>query len=411
MCKTYQPSVLETVGIQLRSRYFLNVAVTLLLCIFGPQANAEDTQSQLASVNVDALATPSGAIAGAYYYPWYGVGNGRLEDDWRALLRQKLVPAQAPKLGFYRSDDPAVIGEHIRQSLNAGLSFWAVSWWGPQSETDLTFRDAILKHPDAKKLRYAVLYESTGRLGRLDEPHYENLISDFEYLAQQYFDDPNYLKIDGQPVVFVYLSRVYFRDRGLEELAALRAQLPQIYIIGDDVFGPNYQADWAKNFDAVTAYDVYGQSTKLHKATAAAIKTLNENYQQAAVAARSVGKAFVPTIAPGYNDRAVRRGNPGSARYLIDEEPTEEGSLFRAMIRDVALPNLDPNSGRLFMVTSFNEWYEDSQIEPTAGTAKPTTTDDSKSKKFFTGGDRYVDYGNLYLDILREELGRKPADN
>jgi hypothetical protein len=27
------------------------------------------------------------------------------------------------------------------------------------------FKDVILKHPDAAKLKYAVLYESTGRMG------------------------------------------------------------------------------------------------------------------------------------------------------------------------------------------------------------------------------------------------------
>ncbi len=56
------------------------------------------------------------------------------------------------------------------------------------------------------------------------------------------------------------------------------------------------------------------------------------------------------------------------------------------------------------MVTSFNEWYEDSQIEATAGAAQPSLTDDSKSGEYYTGGQTYVDYGYLYLDILREEI-------
>ena len=60
------------------------------------------------------------------------------------------------------------------------------------------------------------------------------------------------------------------------------------------------------------------------------------------------------------------------------------------------------------MVTSFNEWYEDSQIEATASDAGTTAIDNSDSKSRFTGGDRYTDYGPLYLDILREETLRKP---
>ncbi|MBM4152944.1 MAG: hypothetical protein FJ220_05435 [Kiritimatiellaceae bacterium] len=55
------------------------------------------------------------------------------------------------------------------------------------------------------------------------------------------------------------------------------------------------------------------------------------------------------------------------------------------------------------MVTSFNEWYEDSQIEATTGTLPSSNTDDSESGTYYTGGETYVDYGHLYLDILKEE--------
>jgi hypothetical protein len=74
------------------------------------------------------------------------------------------------------------------------------------------------------------------------------------------------------------------------------------------------------------------------------------------------------------------------------------------MIRKVALPNIDPLCNNIIMVTSFNEWYEDSQIEATTGKAPASTTDDSRTGSYYTGGQRYVDYGYLYLDILKEEI-------
>jgi glycoprotein endo-alpha-1,2-mannosidase len=341
-------------------------------------------------------------VVGAYYYPWYGVSDRPVERDWVNLLRQKLVPPQAPRAGPYRSDDPAVIADHIGQSRQAGLDFWALSWWGPGSTTDRTIREAILKHPDAGQLRYAVLYESTGRLGRFSRPRYGSFVDDVLYLREHVFSDPNYLKINGRPVFFIYLTREYFRNRGHEELAALRERVPEIYIVGDDVFGPNYRAEWAEQFDAVTAYDVYGQSTGIHKATRRAVRTLADNYAAAREAANSGGAAFIPAVAPGYNDTAVRDGHPGTPRYLVDEPESREGDLFRALIREAALPNLDARCGRLMMVTSFNEWYEDTQIEATAGTSETTSLDNSASQKDFAGGDRYVDYGGLYLDILNE---------
>ncbi|MCU0858061.1 MAG: hypothetical protein MUC65_06630, partial [Pontiellaceae bacterium] len=81
----------------------------------------------------------------------------------------------------------------------------------------------------------------------------------------------------------------------------------------------------------------------------------------------------------------------------------KEGDVFRAMIRRAALPAMDSSCGNLIMVTSFNEWYEDSQIEATAGTAPASAADDSESGTYYTGGETYVDYGCLYLDILKEE--------
>ncbi len=341
-------------------------------------------------------------VVGVYYYPWFRAPAARQSNHWRNAMRQRLVPPQGPKAGLYRSSDPNVVADHIAQSVRGGISFWASSWWRPGDRTDQTLRGVILRHPDAGKLKYAILYESTGRLGTSAKPNYSRWINDLIYLKRTYFDHPYYLRIDGKPVIFVYLTREYFRNRGHEALQEARAKFPNLYIVGDDVFGAGYRAEWAKNFDAVTAYDVYGQSVGQLGGTHAALELLARNYATAKTAANSVGVAFMPTIAPGYNDTAVRPGHPGRARYFTDVEDSKEGDIFRAMIKDVALPNLDPKCGRIMMVTSFNEWFEDSQIEATAGTQPTTAKDDSDSGTAHTGGQRYVDYGPLYLDILRE---------
>lgn len=355
-------------------------------------------------------------LVGAYYYPWYQKGDPTEGwAKWSHAMRLHLEHPQLPMVGTYDSRDAEVIGAHIEQSVRGGIDFWSVSWWGPDSKTDRIFKDSVLKHPDIGKVKYAMLYESTGRFGKFDSPTYDKWIPDLEYLKKTYFDDPNYLKIDGRPVLFVYLSREYFRNKGGDALKQMREQFPEIYLIGDDVFfgaddrgvtEDTYTAEWAKNFDAVTAYDVYGQSVGPLGGTQAAIDFISGNYALAKKEANSAGVAFIPAIAPGYNDTAVRDGHPGRARYFTDKEGSEEGDVFRAMINEVAKPNLDPMVENMLMVTSFNEWYEDSQIEPTAGTEKSSTKDQSDTGIYYTGGQEYVDYGYLYLDILKEETGK-----
>ena len=346
-------------------------------------------------------------LLGAYYYPWYRGAKAEGEIGWmKRALRGRLQPQQLPRLGVYDSEDAQVIGDHIAQSRRAGIDFWAVSWWG-RGKSERAFRSAILKHPDAEKLKYAVLYESTGRLGPSSEPDYSELVADFDDLAEEYFDHPNYLRIDDRPVVFIYLTRVYFRGRGLEALAELRKKHPNLWLVGDEVFGPRCHERDVKLWDAITAYDVYGQSLQHDGGTQASLDRLRVNYENAKKIANESGKAFIPAISPGFNDRAVRDGHVGLGRYFTDKQGSKEGDVFREMIRQIAVPLADARAQRMIMVTSFNEWYEDTQIEATAGKSGTTSRDDSDSQRHYTQGQNYSDYGTLYLDILREEL--KPA--
>ncbi len=387
----------------MKIRFVFFLMITLLLTCNLVFAN--DTNDMIQQTEEDSMKSDT-PLVGAYYYPWC---RGS-EYQWRQSMRLLLTERQEPKVGIYDSQNPEVIAEHIDQSLRAGISFWGVSWWGPGSLTDQVFKRSVLAHPDSSKLKYAMLYESTGRFGSFENPSYDNWIRDLEYLKENYFDDPRYLRIDDRPVLFIYLSREYFRDKGHEALSQMREKFPEIYLVGDDVFFADsegsYNAEWAKNFDAVTAYDVYGQSLRPLGGTHEAIEALARNYRQAKEAANSVGTAFIPAVAPGYNDRAVREGHPGRARYFTDVEDSEEGDIFREMIRQAALPTIDSAADNIIMVTSFNEWWEDTQIEATAGTAAPSKTDESESGTFYTGGQKYVDYGYLYLDILKEEVFR-----
>jgi hypothetical protein len=344
-------------------------------------------------------------MVGVYYYPWYGL------HGFHNTLRDHLVPEQSPALGHYTSSNSSVIAAHIDQSLRANIQFWACSWWGPTSYENSVLKNYILTHPQAGELKYAILYESTGRLGSFSNPDYSNLLPDFEYLSNNYFSNPNYLKFDGRPVVFIYLTREYFRNQGDEELADLRAAFPDLYIIADDVFGRYYSSSYAAKWDAVTAYDVYGQSLGIFGSTQAALNRLESILNDAKTAANSVGVGLIPFSSPGFNNRAVGSTQNGAPRYFEDDPESVEGDLFRAMLRDVVVPKVDPLAENILMVTSFNEWHEDTQIEPTMGTAGTTNEDDSASGDLYTQGDYYTDYGELYLQILcHETVSFRDAD-
>jgi hypothetical protein len=116
--------------------------------------------------------------------------------------------------------------------------------------------------------------------------------------------------------------------------------------------------------------------------------------------ASSVNVAFIPAVTPGFNDKGVRDGHPALSRKLAPDQPF--GSLFRAMIQG-AKAQTDPAVGRMMMITSWNEWHEDTQIEPVRPAAA-TSVDDSATGNGYTTGLAYEGYGERYLDILREAV-------
>ncbi len=342
---------------------------------------------------------------GAYYYPWWGPSEGghTINQTVRAhLTPDDQLPAVA---GTYRSRDASIIASHIDQSHLGNISMWSMSWWGPNRFEDVTIRDHILTHPRASELSYTIHYESTGRLGDKQNPNYSNLIPDFKHLATNVFNDPNYMRIDGRPVVVLYLSRVYFDDAaGATALSNLRATMQtdygyDPYIIGDHFFG-NVAAG-AGNLDAITTFDVYGQVFKSDGiVNQAKIDQLAQIYSNAKAIADQNGVAFVPGVTPGYNDKGVRSGNVPAPRYRDDLPGRQFGSAMEAMLTDAVLPHTDVNINELILVNSFNEWHEDTQIE--ASVIGPSTnTDDSPGGMELTGGRFYEGYGNRYLDILR----------
>ena len=156
----------------------------------------------------------------------------------------------------------------------------------------------------------------------------------------------------------------------------------------------------ARLWDAITDFDVYGTALQAHGSTSQGLEALDAVYANAATTAESLGIGFIPTASPGFNDSGVRPGHPAAPRYLVDEAAVEEGSLFKRMLADVVVPRVDSRADEILMINSFNEWHEDTQIEPSV-VAPPADRDDSSDQRY-AQGYLYPGYGSLYLDLLRE---------
>jgi glycoprotein endo-alpha-1,2-mannosidase len=360
---------------------------------------------------------PSPFLVAASYYPWYTPADFDYVECYLGTLRYELSPPQPPILGKYDSRQQDVVTQHIAWSTAAGVNVWAMEWVQPDDFLDATIRNFILPNPHISDIRFAIIYDYAIRFNgdfNLTSAKVDTMIADFKYLAKTYFVHPSYLTVDqNRPVVFIYVTRALNPVSSVQQMAsAIRAAMVDagwsVYLIGDEYYAltppnPTRIAIW----DGIFGYDVYLRFSGYSDDNGylALHRTRHDEYQ---ATAQQLGVDFVASLMPGFNDRAVRRvcaNNPALARRT--SAAAQEGSMFRSFLRDIALPHALNSKLKMLHITSFNEWHEDTQIEPSVITA-PTTTSPTGTQ--YTQGLIYEGYGALYLDIIRNEIAAASAN-
>ena len=347
-------------------------------------ANAQQTAAAAAATQIAGIGKyqrkfPNSAgndkyLIGAYFYTWYGSGRNKWETGY----------ALEPALGEYDSSDANVINQQIDWATGHGIDFFAVSYWGPDSRENTILRNDFLNSQLINDIRFAILYESTGRLTQsadgtinLSDPkNRQILFDDFAYFQANYWGHSQYLKIGGRPVVILYLSRLFSGD-----VAGAISNLRQasknagydIYLIGDEVYWRTWQpleGNRLKLFDAVTAYNMHASVDSIANNFTNKVR---DEYSVWRAQALKMGTSFVPGVIPGFHDTFVRPQE--------QHPPIPRSTNFFDSQLDMALKLTDPQV-HMVLITSWNEWLEDTSIEP------------AKSFQF------------EYLDILQSKLAR-----
>jgi hypothetical protein len=274
------------------------------------------------------------------YYPWYGTPNGP-SGAWHQWIPglPRYGAAHTPSAGYYDSMDTALLRRHVREAHEAGIDGFAVSWWGRGSFEDRAFR-TLLAVAEQEYFSLALYYEAADSA--------DQVVDDVRHILREYGSSPGFLKVDGRPVIFVY-GRVVTRF-GRGDWASIFQRLNAEDLRGffvadgleDDLFVGDGRLDFMYDlFQGVHAY--IGVSLD-----PAALRDLN-----ALASARSKGKnvLFAATVVPGYDDSLIRSGGPTRDR--------RDGAYYRERWEAAAAA-----SPGWILVTSYNEWQEGSEIEP-----------------------------------------------
>jgi hypothetical protein len=321
--------------------------------------------------------------------------------------------------------------EDIDAAAGHGIDFFAVDWWPRRPEQNARLDERLLAAANAARIRFCIFYETQDLepdadqgVTRLDAGARRRLVDDLAAVGQRYFHHPGYLRVGGRPVVILYLSRGLTGDVAAavtEARQRLRAQGEDVLLIGDEVFWrvsplhgrnvqltPEPQPERALLFDGLTAYNLYDTDTPGRTGYGASSTFLADvaALYRRWTAALGGRVPIVPSVIPGYNDLGLgsRAGHPPIPRQWAPGEP--EGSFLARFLDEVALPAVDRRLP-MVLVTSWNEWNEDTAVEPIVP-APPTATDDSPSGRDLTGGAAYAGYGSAYLDVIAARFRRSP---
>ncbi len=365
-------------------------------------------------------------LIGAYYSDWFP------SNSTQGTLRQRLVPAQGQDPTLVDSADPRVAERAIAQATRSGIDFFALDWWPSRAAQDENV-DAFLRARNLPDIKFCLLYEtwdlgydagseSTPVNPAMEVEFDQNLLQ----FAHRYFTSPSYLRIAGRPVVVLYLARTLTGDVGGMITGArslLEAHGYDPFFIGDEISWRVTSADEATGtlaltqtpqvsridlFDAITAYSLYSggppdplspqQDFENYPGETSLVPdevALYRKYEDATDGRVPV----VPDVMPGINTRGVRlqvNEHAQPRQWLPGESP---GSTLQHYLDQIAAPTLTGALPMVF-VTSWNEWNEDTAIQPVGGV--PTSRDDSANGTEYTQGYTYGGEGDADLDAVRD---------
>jgi hypothetical protein len=357
-----------------------------------------DQPGEVATLTWDGI-QPSGANTERFTLP-YAQLTSVSQNEYTVIAQLNFwyygppFPGQSlsPLLGEYWSSDPDVVYQQIEWASEYGVDAFSIEWTTPRrighNSTEPTLDDVFLKSPNIGKVRWAIFYDFAMRLhdtsgltqylDNLDfnEPAvYSTFVYDFRRFAQKYFGDPQYLTIDGRPVIYVWPSRAFRGDvigAVRDARQAVAEEGYDVFIVGDEVKAGDFDPQHAALFDGNTAFIFImpGLDWSTWDNVGGAVIAVDDvfeewrgNIEGLKVIDRDEFVNFQPGWAPQYDERA--RHPEFSNPIYVPATSKEQVIAMAEMARKHAEP-VGSQGQKLIWVNTWNCWGETTTIEPTA---------------------------------------------
>ena len=307
-------------------------------------------------------ARASEKIVLAHYMPWYSAKPEVGEWSWHWTMdhsdpnvvgwsgKRKIASHQYPLIGLYDSGDISVLECQVQQMKLAGIDGVIIDWYGIHD-----LNDYRLIHENTKKLvsvikraglQFAICFEDRSILEALKKGEIkesEVIIrgrESIQWVAQNWFVEDAYLKINGKPVLLVF-GPLALNNGKLKKAVETLDPIPTTFLLhhlvkaggGDSSFAwppvdggkKVSETEWKKSFQSI--YDTGS-------------KILNP----------------IPVAFPGYRDFYRNAGIRESYGSISDRD----GQTWMDSL-DQALSQSSP----IIQIATWNDYGEGTVVEPT----------------------------------------------
>ncbi|MHA1264845.1 MAG: glycoside hydrolase family 99-like domain-containing protein [Candidatus Helarchaeota archaeon] len=304
----------------------------------------------------------------AFYYSWYGNSTDYTNpvynitdfspSGWAHWNEGGFNPPNTiastdyPKLGAYDCSDPELIKAHFSMAENAGIDGFICTWWGINHDTDIAFNNILnMANNVTPNLNFTIYFESyQERFLKLSAAERESaMIQEIVYILRTYSTNPYFLKINGIPVIFIYLTYSSPFSIWRNVITRVRQEFA-CYFIGDIVPTPAVKDELVQIFDGIHIYNPTTWIEYQRVFTGSSNWDMTPIYVNLGQSAHSHNKLFAATVIPGYNDTIIRDPGIVIQRNGLQTYDTLWNSAIQA-------------SADWVLITSFNEWHEGTEIE------------------------------------------------
>jgi hypothetical protein len=274
----------------------------------------------------------------AFYYNWYANAEGPVGwwFHWEGVKEDSIDSStDYPLMGAYDSLDERAISAHLEMARYAGIDGFIANWAGPGS-----FEDEVMP----------VLLDLAEEYG---------IALSAYSAATPYASHSAWMTDDGRPVFFFYAPERGTPSEWLSLRTNLEDDLGPVVLIGNTL-DPDYLGVFdgfhiyicMPEPDGTVCLEGYRSPMGRLKMGPRAM-TLDDAFS-AAYAGELVPvdiKLFLVSVIPGYDDTKVR--DPGTFRDRMN-----------AVLYDQSWNAAMQLNAESVLVTSFNEWHEGTEIEP-----------------------------------------------